>query len=244
MSSAANRLPWGFWHIVVILALSAAGWAIGGVALAGVLLHSRQRTLPLSTALILTALLYAILYLAIVVVIRSSGGWSDLGYRFPGWKTLLGVVAFLPAWYAALALVGLGSAYIINHGRPLPTNVTDLFGPAGIRGLAPGVIILAFVVAAVVAPIVEEALFRGVLYQWLRERLGVLPAVLLDGLLFAGAHLISGVAGLWKLLPVLFVMGCLLAATFQRTRSLFATMLLHGANNALAIVALLVGLSR
>lgn len=244
MSSAAKRLPWGFWHIVVILALSAAGWAIGGVALAGVLLHNQQRTLPLSTALTLTALLYVILYLAVVVVIRSSGGWKELGYRFPGWKALLGVVAFLPAWYATLALVGLGSAYIINHGRPLPTNVTDLFGPAGIRGLAPGVIILAFIVAAVVAPIVEEALFRGVLYQWLRERLGVAPAILLDGLLFACAHLISGVAGLWKLLPVLFVMGCLLAAAFQRTRSLFATMLLHGANNALAIVALLVGIGR
>lgn len=244
MISASIRPPWGFWHIVVILALSLAGWLVGGVLLAGVLVYNHQRTLSLSTALGLTALLYLILYLGIVVVIRSSGGWNDLGYRFPGWKTLLGVLAFLPAWYAVLAVVGLGSAYVINHGQPLPTNVTDLFGPAGIRGLGPPVVALAFVVAAIVAPIVEEALFRGVLYQWLRGRLGVLPAVLLDGLLFASAHLISGVTSLWKLLPVLFVMGCLLAATFQRTRSLFATMLLHGANNALAIVALLVGLSR
>ena len=244
MSGGTIRPLWGFWHIVVILALSAAGWAVGGVLLAVVLLHSHLRTLSLSTALSLTAMLYLVLYLSILVVIRSSGGWNDLGYRFPGWKTLLGVVAFLPAWYVILAVVGLGSAFIINHGKPLPTNVNDLFGPAGIRGLGPGVILLAFVVAAVVAPIVEEALFRGVLYQWLRGRLGVFPAILLDGLLFASAHLISGVAGLWKLLPLLFVMGCLLAATFQRTRSLFATMLLHGANNALAIVALLVGLSR
>jgi membrane protease YdiL (CAAX protease family) len=40
------------------------------------------------------------------------------------------------------------------------------------------------------------------------------------------------------------VMGCVLALTFQRTRSLFASMLLHGANNGLAIVALLVTLKR
>jgi membrane protease YdiL (CAAX protease family) len=244
VSSASKRPPWGFWHIVAILALSALGWAVGGVLLAVFWQHSHQRTLSLTTALALTALLYLVLYLGIVVVIHSAGGWNDLGYRFPGWKTLLGVVAFLPVWYAILAAVGLGSAFIINHGKPLPTNVNDLFGPAGIRGLGSGVILLAFVVAAVVAPIVEEALFRGVIYQWLRGRLGVLPAILLDGLLFASAHLISGVTGLWKLLPLLFVMGCLLATTFQRTRSLYATMLLHGANNALAIAALLVGLSR
>jgi hypothetical protein len=244
VSSASKRPPWGFWHIIVILALSAVGWVVGGALLAIFLQQSHQQTLSLRTALALTALLYLILYLGIVIVIRSSGGWNDLGYRIPSWRTLLGVLAFLPAWYAILAVVGLGSALVINQGKPLPTNVNDLFGAAGIRGLGPGVITLAFVVAAVVAPIVEEALFRGVLYQWLRGRLGVLPAILLDGFVFASAHLISGVAGLWKLLPLLFVMGCLLAATFQRTRSLFATMLLHGANNALAIAALLVGLSR
>ena len=148
----------------------------------------------------------------------------------------------LPAWFGILFLAGIASAYVINHGQPIPSNVTDLFGPGGLRGIGPGTIALAFVVVAGIAPLVEEALFRGVLYQWLRGRLGVAPAVVVDSLIFASAHLVSGVAGLWKLLPVLFVIGCILALVFQRTRSLFASMLLHGANNGLAVIALLVAL--
>ncbi|MGI8913414.1 MAG: CPBP family intramembrane glutamic endopeptidase [Chloroflexota bacterium] len=242
MSERTSRTPWGFGHIITILGLSLAGWVAGGVLLVGVMLRAQQRTLSVSTGLALTAIVYLILYLAIVVVIRSSGGWSVLGYRFPGWKTLLGVLTFLPVWFGILLLAGIASAYVINHGQPIPSNVTELFGPGGLRGIGPGTIALAFVVVAGVAPLVEEALFRGVLYQWLRGRLGVAPAVVVDALIFASAHLVSGVAGLWKLLPVLFVMGCILALVFQRTRSLFASMLLHGANNGLAIIALLVAM--
>jgi uncharacterized protein len=245
VSSAPRHTPWGIGHIVVILLLAVAGWLVVGLPLvAAIMLRSQQRTFSVSTALALTGVIYLILYLAIVVVVRSTGGWSALGYRFPGWKTLLGVVAFLPVWYGILAVVGLGSAYVINHGQPVPSNVSALFGPGGLTHLGTAAIVLALLVAAVIAPIVEEALFRGVLYQWLRGHVGIAPAVVLDGLIFACAHLVSGVADLWKLLPLLFVMGCLLAITFQRTGSLFASMLLHGANNALAIVALLVTAGR
>lgn len=240
-----SRTPWGLGHILAILALSIAGWLVVGIPLVfAVMAHSSRHALTLDAALELTGLLYLIVYLAIVVVVRSSGGWRALGYRFPGWRTLLGVLAFLPVWYGILALVGLGTAFIINHGQPIPSNVTDLFGPGGLKGIGPAAIVMAFVVAAIIAPIVEEALFRGVLYQWLRGRLGIAPAVVVDGALFACAHLISGVQSLWKLLPVLFVMGCMLALTFQRTRSLFASMLLHGTNNAIAIAVLLIGLTR
>ncbi len=243
-------MPWGFWHIVAILGLSIAGWLVAiALVIAGlVLVRVGTGSMPsmdtLGFGLVLTILLYLILYLAIIVVVRSCRGWDDLGYRAPGWRTMLGVVAFLPIWYGVLFVAGAASAYVINHGKPIPSNVTELFGPGGLKSVSPAVIVLVLVVAAVVAPVVEEALFRGVLYQWLRGRIGVGPAVVLDGGLFACAHLVSGIAGLWKLLPVLFVMGCLLAIVFQRSRSLFASMVLHGTNNGLALAFLLVTLQR
>lgn len=243
--SPPPRTPWGAWHILAILALSVVGWLVVGIPLAyAVMAHSSRHTITLDAALVLTGVLYLIVYLAIVVVVRSSGGWSALGYRLPGWRTLLGVLAFLPVWYGILAVAGVITAIIINHGQAIPSNVTELFGTSGLKGVGATAIVLAFVVAAIIAPIVEEALFRGVLYQWLRGRLGIAPAVVVDGALFACAHLISGVQSLWKLLPVLFVMGCMLALTFQRTRSLFASMLLHGSNNAIAIAVLLISLKR
>lgn len=250
VSTAQRRVPWGFWHLIVIFGLSIAGWLVAIVlVIAGLaLIRFRTGSMPsmdtLGFGLGLTVLLYFILYLAIIAVVRSCGGWDYLGYRVPGWRTMLGVVALLPIWYGVLFATGAASAYVINHGKPIPSNVTGLFGPGGLKGITPAVIVLVIVVAAVVAPIVEEALFRGVLYQWLRGRIGVVPAVVLDGGLFASAHLVSGVAGLWKLLPMLFVMGCLLAIVFQRTRSLFASMLLHATNNALAVALLLVTMRR
>lgn len=234
------RTPWGLRHILAILALAFAGWAVvGGAALA-------TRRLWLAHALVvglgLTIALYAILYAAIVLVIRGTGGWGALGYRRLAWGDLLRVLAWLPALYLAAGAAAFASAYAFNGGRPIPSNTGALF-PGGISGVGKGTIVLAFVVAALVAPLVEETFFRGVLYQWLRGRLGIAPAVLLSGLLFGAAHLAGGIGGLWKLIPVLAVMGCFLAVIFQRSRSLFASMLLHGTNNALAIVALLVGLS-
>jgi membrane protease YdiL (CAAX protease family) len=236
VSGAPVRTPWGFWHIVAIVLLTAAGWLIlvTPVAIA-VLLHNPRRMLTFGAGIGLTALLYVVLYGAILVVVRRVGGWRALGYRFPGWATLLAVIAFVPVWFGILQVAGLVTEYALNQGKPIPSNVTELFGPNGLRGIGPAQIALAIVVVAVLVPIVEETLFRGVLYQWLRGHLGVGPAAILSALVFAAAHLLSVGLALWKLLPVLFLMGCLLALTFQRTRSLYASMVLHGANNAVAI---------
>ncbi len=230
-------VPWGLAQILVVLGITVAGWA-AVYAFAHLSLVPLVRAHPIDLTLILTAVVYAILYGAIALVIPRAAGWRALGYRFPGWRSLLSVLSWLPAWYAALAIIAVGAAYLINHGQPIPTNATELFGPAGAKSVGPVEIGLAFVVVAGIAPLVEETFFRGVLYQWLRGHLGVVPGVALSALIFAGAHVLP------LLLPVLFAMGCMLAAAFQRQRSIFASMLLHGTNNAIAILAVLTQLHR
>lgn len=237
MSRLPDRMPWGFRHIAAILVLSVVGWIV--IVLPVVVLvtrHSARHMVSFDDGLFLTALLYAVLYAAIVLVIRRVGGWRRLGYFFPGWPTLLVVVVLMPVWFALMQVVGVASEYVLNHGKPLQSNVTELFGPAGLRGIGPTQIVLAILLVGVVVPVVEETLFRGVLYQWLRGLLGVGPAAPISAGVFAAAHLLGGAQTIWKLLPVLFIMGLVLALTFQRTRSLYASMLLHGANNVLAII--------
>ena len=229
-----RRVPWGLMDILGVVGLTVLGWAIV-IVLGAVFAPAPWRDLHSTSVLLgLTAILYVVLYVAIVLVVVRRVGWQAIGYRFPGWEALLGVIAFLPIWFGLEAAIGAAATIWLNHGKPIPSNTTELFGTGGPASLGISGIVLVFVVAAVIAPIVEETFFRGLLYQWLRGHLGIVLSALISALIFGAAH------GLPLLLPVLITLGCILAAIFQRTRSLYASMLLHAANNAAAIAIVLV----
>jgi hypothetical protein len=78
----------------------------------------------------------------------------------------------------------------------------------------------------VLAPLVEEVAFRGLLYATLRRRLGWLAAALLSSALFALPH----GYGLGGSLSV-FVSGVVWAWGYERTGSLLPGIAAHAANN-------------
>jgi membrane protease YdiL (CAAX protease family) len=79
-----------------------------------------------------------------------------------------------------------------------------------------------------VAPPVEEFFFRGFVYQSLRNRIGVLGAAALSGLVFGAIHFKPA------FLVPLAILGTVLALLFQKTNSLWPCILVHAVNNALA----------
>ena len=81
----------------------------------------------------------------------------------------------------------------------------------------------------VIAPFVEELLFRGVGFSLLRSLLGAVPAILIVGLAFGAWHGL-----LWALL-VLVPFGWALAYIRERTDSVFPGMIVHALFNAFAI---------
>jgi hypothetical protein len=81
----------------------------------------------------------------------------------------------------------------------------------------------------VLAPIVEELLFRGLLYRYLRGRTGIVLAVALSALVFAVLHVV---------IPPLLVMGIVLAILTERTGSLLPGIVLHATNNAMVVLAI------
>ncbi len=107
--------------------------------------------------------------------------------------------------------------------------------------------IVLLILAAILAPITEETLFRGVLFQGLRSdtsgrlglKWGIVAAAVASGTLFGLAHLLGG-AGEINTLPILIFLGIVLAFAFQYADTLAASMLVHGSLNGLAIVALFV----
>jgi membrane protease YdiL (CAAX protease family) len=84
--------------------------------------------------------------------------------------------------------------------------------------------------AVVLAPFCEEVVFRGVVYGALRRHLGKGLAIPLSAAFFAGVHFY-----LHGALP-LFVLGMLLAWTYERTGTLVAPIAFHAAFNGWTFV--------
>jgi membrane protease YdiL (CAAX protease family) len=102
---------------------------------------------------------------------------------------------------------------------------------------------LFFVGAAVLAPIGEETLFRGYVFNAIRQSFGarswgVPLAYVVSALLFAGVHVVSASQGLIGLLVPLFLIGLLLAWAMHYTKSLVPGIIAHAINNGVALLAL------
>ena len=75
------------------------------------------------------------------------------------------------------------------------------------------------------APIIEEIFFRGLLYRALRNRMSILPAVVVAGFIFGAVH---GIAYPLNTLPPRMVFGVISCLLYERTGSLYPSMALHG----------------
>jgi membrane protease YdiL (CAAX protease family) len=85
--------------------------------------------------------------------------------------------------------------------------------------------------SCVLFPIIEEGLYRGVLYLPLERAVGPGWAIFLSGIVFQGLHFAYGIYA-----PHYFFGGILLAWSFRASGSLFFPLLLHGLWNALVLL--------
>lgn len=99
-----------------------------------------------------------------------------------------------------------------------------------VAGLFSGNICLEIPVLVVMAPLFEELLFRGVIYEKLKVRMSVRSAIVISALLFGLYHgnLSQGIFG--------FFMGIVLAWTIERFRTVTAPLLIHVGVNAAALL--------
>ncbi len=134
----------------------------------------------------------------------------------------------------AALLIGIGVWLVdamISGLIAVLTGYSVSLGPGAIpaNALEAAVIAVAFCVAA---PVCEEVLFRGAILGAYRNALSSGAAILVTSLMFAFYHM--QLQGLAALLPVAFAV----TYTAWRSNSLYASMLVHFANNAMATMVL------
>ncbi len=221
---------------VIAITLVAIVAVLAPLAAAGLDTRSPAAT---AISLLITGLAYVIV-IQLLVVGPGALTWSDMGLRVsPGAAVVdlaTGAVLALPVLVLTLALGVLLGRFLQPEPSPLPAS-----------GDAPG-LAANLLSAAILAPIGEELFFRGFATTAWARAVGAGPAIVRGAVFFAIAHVVTlfdasfatgaqrAMFSFVALLPVGVALGWL----FLARRSLYASIGLHAAFNAIQVVLLFV----
>lgn len=179
---------------------------------------------------------YGALFLFLYVtlsVLRGVPFWSSLGWR--RWKPNADGKRTRPWGYffsgSGLAIfVVLASSQVHTKG-PIP--IQEVLKN---RNSA----LLLMCMAVLVAPIVEETIFRGYLYPLFARSFGIGPGIVLTGTLFGLMHG-SQLGWTWGIVLLLILVGIIFTFARARTGTVVASFLLHLGYNSMIAAATIIG---
>ena len=177
------------------------------------------------------AAIFFFLYVTLSVL-RGRSFWESLGWR--SLKTRPGELPRNPLVYFASGCGLSLFVAIVSARMKAPENLPmeELFK---YRQVA----LMFMAMAVLVAPLVEETLFRGYLYPLFARSFGVWPGILLTGLLFGLMHG-AQLGWTWSLVTILIGVGIVFTLVRARTGSVFASYLMHlGYNSLISFFAVL-----
>jgi membrane protease YdiL (CAAX protease family) len=174
------------------------------------------------------AAIFFFLYVTLSLL-RGHSFWQTLG-----WRKLIPLYPEMPKNPLAYFFAGCGLSLFVafvSSSMKTPENapIEELFKYRETAMLFVGMAVL-------VAPLVEETLFRGYLYPMFARSFGVTPAILLTGFLFGLMHG-AQLGWTWGLVAMLTLVGILFTLVRARTGTVFASYLMHLGYNALISVA-------
>lgn len=205
------------------------------------LIQKEYRSVP-GWSLLIFLLALPVIGFGVVQFLPDHGIMTALGAFF-----VIGLLAVIlaaaPLGRAAFPTLGLRPAswkYAIVGALgtlALSIGVSQLgIEPQGVKQVIelvrePRQLILSLLFLALLAPVVEELVFRGLFYGWVAGRWGGLPALIVSSLAFAAAHFEP--AHVILVLPL----GILFGWLRWRSDSLLPSLFAHVVNNGFALLA-------
>jgi membrane protease YdiL (CAAX protease family) len=239
------EITWGWAHLVVFGLFAFASLFIVQLGLAFYFLpHGQKLTQPqlekylmskpefaIGSMVIWYALIFFFLFVTLSLL-RGLPFWKSLGWRPIGPKPFP-----LPKTPIAYFFLGLALSVVValvTAGLKAPENspIEELF-----KNRQSALLFVAM--AVLLAPLVEETLFRGYLYPIFARTFGIAPGIIITGVLFGMMHG-AQLAWTWALVLTLTAVGIVFTLVRSRTGSVFASYLMHlGYNSLISIAALL-----
>jgi membrane protease YdiL (CAAX protease family) len=240
------RVPWGWLEVALFVILGVIGsvvvtWGMAEVAVKfsgakpgdvfGATMSTAKSVVVLLSQAVLDGL--AIVYLYLMLAARTDEPfWPSIGWRemSPGTGKIRDSALQFLAGGAVLAFVVSFAGGFLNSKQTLPIE----------QLLQARVSILLFgVLGVLVAPLVEETIFRGFLYPVIARRLGVAAGVAITGILFGLMHAAQLGGALGQITLLIFV-GIVLTWVRARTGTVAASYFVHLGYNGLQLAGYLV----
>lgn len=169
-----------------------------------------------------TATSISIIFILFIWALRGTHGLSkNLADLFtPENQKDIWYVLILNILYAILFTCLISSLdLLISLTDPTWISIWDLNNAA-----SPEILIMDIISAILIAPIIEELIFRGVLFNRLKIRIGIIPAMLLSSGIFAIGHEFGGMTSA-------FLFGICMCILYLKTDNILVTMTIHFLNN-------------
>jgi membrane protease YdiL (CAAX protease family) len=218
---------WLLWELGAVVAATVLVTIIEAVLLGSDVVHA----LPMSDQLVVRGsvllIYYGILFAFVwwLAARRHRPLAQAVGLRPADWRTsgprvILYLIAVRAAGYVYAALLYFLQIHVPGQG----SDLTKYFG-GGLAGIA-----MTVVIAGLLGPLVEEVVFRGVVFGALSDLLPGWAAIVLSALIFAALHF-----NMYLFVPA-FIVGVALALIYARSGSLWPAVVLHSLYNLTSIV--------
>lgn len=166
---------------------------------------------------------------AVVTRVGKRPFWESLGWSWAG-HSIWYWLAFSACVIISLLIVSQLLSLVLPQSEE--NSFTELLKSSTQVRIAIAVL------ATFSAPLVEEAVYRGILYSGLRKSFGVTPTVLLVTLMFAGVHVLQYL-GAWVSIAGLTLLSLALTVIRAKTKSILPCVVIHAVNNAFFSVLIL-----
>jgi len=180
----------------------------------------------------LTGLTIAIILISGVYFIAlrpKKLSWAEVGlktFAAKDWKMILlfSILIMVGAVIIMVLTSFIGNSWENSKTEAMQQNVTFF------------TFLIAFTSAAIISPIYEEIFYRGFLYRWLRTRVGFLGGLFLSSAIFTIVHIPT-----YNVMPVVFFSGIIYALAYERTNSIWPSVIIHGLTNGIMVLLAITG---
>lgn len=155
---------------------------------------------------------------------------EDVWFAFYAWVLSFPLVLFLSQFLELLITK-------IFQVTQLPDQIAVQFLKSTFAN--PLYFVLATISIIILAPLIEETLFRGFLQSYIRQHLGSKQAILITSVCFSLFHYATGqTLGNISIIVSLFVLSLFLGFIYEKRGSILAPMTLHASFNAISVINL------
>ena len=162
------------------------------------------------------------------VTVISYGLWRG-GYK---WKSLFKEKKISLYFYIIVFLISVGLSVSLSEVDSWLRNIypmTEIWQEL-FQTIYKANIVVSFIAIAIVPPIIEEVLFRGIILRGFLKIYSPIVAIILSASLFAVIHI-----NIWQMVPA-FIAGLALGWIYYRSKSLLLVIFSHAVFNANAVL--------